>query len=133
MKLATSPKKSHEKGTPKPAESASELEPSEGKAPSNPPRHLSRRMKAFWKSILATRKLEPHEEAIFLNACLSFDRAEAARKVLQQEGLTFNDRWGCPKARPEIAIEHDNRVVFAKLIKQLNLYLPEGWWPAGLR
>jgi phage terminase small subunit len=132
MKLPTSPKKNREKGTPKPAESASELETSEGQAPSNPPRHLSRRMKAFWKLIFATRKLEPHEEVIFLNACLSFDRAEAARKLLQENGLTYTDRFGQPRARPEISIERDNRLLFAKLIKQLNLYLPE-WWSAGLR
>jgi len=127
MKLPTSPKKNREKGTPKPAESASELETSEGQAPSNPPRHLSRRMKAFWRLIFATRKLEPHEEAIFLNACLSFDRAEAARKVLQKEGLTFVDRFGQPRSRPENLVEHNNRLLFARLLKQLNLDVRWPW------
>ncbi len=89
-------------------------------------------MKSFWAEIFATRKLEPHESAILLEACLAFDRGEGARKVLQHKGLMFNDRWGCPKARPEISIERDSRLLFAKLIKQLNLYLPAGW-TAGLR
>jgi hypothetical protein len=130
MNLGAWPKKGSDKGTPKPAESASELATSAGEAPSIPPRHLSRRMKAFWKLIFATRKLEPHEEAIFLNACLSFDRAEAARKVLQKEGLTYTDRFGQPRPRPEIAIERDSRLLFAKLVKQLNLG-PAGAWPWG--
>jgi hypothetical protein len=126
MKLTSLPLKNSEKSAPEPSKNASEVETSPPGGLSAPPRYLSKRMRALWTSIFATRKLEPHEAAILLEACLSFDRAEGARKVLEGTGLTFTDRFGQPRCRPEIAIERDNRIVFAKLIKQLNLYPPEG-------
>jgi hypothetical protein len=54
-------------------------------------------------------------------ACEAWDRAEQARELLLQHGLTFVDRFGQPHARPEIAIERDSRIAFARLLRELNL------------
>jgi hypothetical protein len=126
MKLATLPQKKTKKSAPEPSKSAPEVEMNALEGLSTAPRYLSKRMKTFWASILATRKLQPHEAAILLEACVSFDRAEAARKVLQK-GLTYTDRFGAPRPRPEIAVERESRLVFAKLIKQLDLHVHESW------
>lgn len=44
-----------------------------------------------------------------------------ARKALKEHGMTFIDRLGTPRARPEIAIERDSSISFARLIRELDL------------
>ena len=36
-------------------------------------------------------------------------------------GTTFIDRFGQPRARPEIAIERDSTIAFARLTRELDL------------
>jgi hypothetical protein len=43
-----------------------------------------------------------------------------AREALKG-GLTYEDRFGCPRARPEIAVERDSRIGFARLVRELGL------------
>ena len=93
-----------------------------------PPNHLSKKMKAFWISVFERKDLEPHEAMIFLKACEAHDRAEQARRILKREGLTYQDRFQQPRARPEVSIEYRSRASFAKLLGQINLYGPE-WMP----
>jgi hypothetical protein len=85
-------------------------------------------MKRLWLAVFERKDLAAHEAVIFLKACEAHDRAEQARRVLKREGLIYNDRFGQPKSRPEVAIERDNRAAFAKLIRQLNLDVPEKWF-----
>jgi hypothetical protein len=54
-------------------------------------------------------------------AAEAWDRAEQAREAIAQHGMTFMDRFGQPHARPEIAIERDNRIAFARLLRELAL------------
>jgi phage terminase small subunit len=93
-----------------------------------PPNHLSKKMKAFWISVFERKDLEPHEAMIFLKACEAHDRAEQARRILKREGLTYQDRFQQPRARPDVSIEYRGRATFAKLLGQINLYGPE-WMP----
>lgn len=44
--------------------------------------------------------------------------------MLAKKGLTYTDRYGCPKSRPEVAIERDARISFARLIRELSLSEP---------
>ena len=66
----------------------------------------------------------------------AWDRAEEARKAVQRHGLTYDTRLGEPRARPEVAIERDARLGFARLLRELDLdmELPsEGRRVPGLR
>jgi phage terminase small subunit len=94
------------------------------KTPS-PPAHLSKKMKKFWISIFQSKILKPHETLIFLKACEAHDRAEQARRVLKDKGLTFIDCFNSPRTRPEVAIERDSRVAFARLLATIYLYKSE--------
>jgi hypothetical protein len=69
-------------------------------------------------------ELEEHHTRLLVFACQAFDRAEQAREILAREGLTFEDRFGCPHARPEVAVERDSRLAFARLIRELDLDIP---------
>jgi phage terminase small subunit len=58
-------------------------------------------------------------------AAESWDRCQQARQAIQKHGLTFDDRFGTPKARPEVAIERDSRLAFARLLRELALDVSE--------
>jgi len=95
----------------------------EAETPPAPP-HLSRRMKEFWASTFSSKKLQPHQVLILTKALEAYDRAEQARRLLKKNGLTFDDRFGQPRSRPEVAVERDNKALFAKLLQQIHLHDP---------
>ena len=62
------------------------------------------------------------DERRLLTACAeSWDRLQQAREALAANGLTYLDRYGAPRSRPEVAIERDSRIAFARLLRQLDL------------
>lgn len=88
-----------------------------------PPRHLSRSSKALWRRLVADYALdgEPHALETLRLACEALDRCEEARKALAQHGTTYVDRFGSPKARPEVAIERDARIAAMRAFRELSL------------
>ena len=91
------------------------------KSPQRAPKHLSRASAALWRRTLRSHRLEPHDVQLLKLLCEALDATEAARKVLAEDGTTFLDRFGCPKPRPEVAIERDSRIAAARLVRQLRL------------
>ena len=99
------------------------------------PAHLESATAAWWLSVVTTWELDEHHVRLLTLASEAFDRAVAARKIIARRGLTFKDRWGQPKPRPEVAIERDARIAFARLLRELDLDVdppPEGRRPPPL-
>jgi len=65
--------------------------------------------------------MEQHHQKLLTLACEAWDRCQQAREALAEHGLTFEDRFGQPRPRPEVAIERDSRMSFARLVRQLAL------------
>jgi phage terminase small subunit len=86
------------------------------------PDHLSAAMRAFWEATFEQRRLQMFQIHLLEKACESYDRAEAARKILDTDGLTFLDRFNQPRARPECNVEAVARAQFMKLITAVGLY-----------
>ena len=86
-----------------------------------PPRHFSPASKKWWKGIVQTYFLESHHLRLLQGACESWDRAQQAREVLKSEGLTFASHNGDVKPRPEVAVERDSMIRFARLCRELRL------------
>ena len=86
-----------------------------------PPKHLRPSTKQWWSSVVAEFELEPHHIRLLTLAAESWDRCVQAREALEQQGLTFTDKHGQPKARPEVVIERDSRIAFARLLRELAL------------
>jgi phage terminase small subunit len=86
-----------------------------------PPPHLSKETAAWWTEVLAEYDFEGHHIKLLQKACESWDRSEMARKAILKFGLTFEDRFGSPHARPEIAIERDSRIAFARLVREIGM------------
>jgi hypothetical protein len=69
--------------------------------------------------------LEQHTDRLLVMAASTYDRWEQAREVLDREGPVYLDALGQPKPRPEVAIERDTRIAFARLIREAD-YEGEG-------
>lgn len=89
------------------------------------PGHLKTTTKAWFAAVLAEYALEPHHVRLLTLAAEAWDRCCAARQILDRDGLTYLDRFDAPRARPEIAIERDSRIAFARLIRELGLDVSE--------
>jgi len=70
---------------------------------------------------MAESGLEEHHVRLLTLAAEAWDRAQEARVALAQHGTTYTDRFGQPRARPEVNIERDARIAFARLLRELDL------------
>lgn len=86
-----------------------------------PPQHLATPTRRWWSSVVADYHLEPHHIRLLTLAAEAWDVCTKAREALAEHGLTFTDRFGCPKPRPEVAIERDSRLGFARMLRELSL------------
>ncbi len=85
------------------------------------PAHLRPSTRTWWLQVHRDFALEAHHTKLLTLAGEAWDRCAAARKILDRDGLTFADRFGQPKPRPEVAIERDSRVAFARMLRELGL------------
>jgi phage terminase small subunit len=78
--------------------------------------------------------LDSHHVRLLTKACEAWDRSERAREALAKYGMTYEDRFGAPRSRPEVAIERDSRLAFARLVRELGLdvALPSDTRPPAL-
>jgi phage terminase small subunit len=69
-----------------------------------PPKHLRAATKTWFSDVCQQYELEPHHIRLLTLACNAWDRCEQAREILAKDSMTYLDRWGAPRARPEVAI-----------------------------
>lgn len=86
-------------------------------------KHLSTASAAFYRSIITDYDLDEHHRVLLVKACESLDRIEEARALIVEEGLTYRDRFGGLKPNPACAIERDNKMLVARLFRELGLDL----------
>jgi phage terminase small subunit len=95
------------------------------------PRHLRPATRKWFKSVAERFEMDEHHFRLLQLAGEAFDRGCQAREALAEFGLTYADRYGGVKARPEIAIERDSRIGFARMLKELGIDSVEPPAPAG--
>jgi hypothetical protein len=78
-------------------------------------------MRRWFRSVCEGYVLEEHHIKMLVHAAECWDRATEARRALEKHGLTFVDRFGCPRSRPEAAIERDQKIIFSRLVRELDL------------
>src|SRR5262245_41983172 len=86
-----------------------------------PPGHLRATTRKWWSNVCESYDLEPHHLMILTLAAETWDEVYAAREIVAKQGQTFIDRFGQPKDRPEVGIQQNGRLTFAKLIRELGL------------
>jgi len=100
------------------------------------PGHLREPTRRWWRQVASDYVLEPHHLRLLTLAGSAWDRCQQARVAIAEHGLIFLDRFGQPHSRPEIGIERDSRLAFARLLRELDLDIepPAGnSRPPGLR
>src|SRR5215213_55059 len=100
------------------------------------PQHLQPETRAWFDHVAAEYVLEQHHLRLLTLACEAWDRGVAAREAIEKHGLTTEDRFGFPRPRPEVAIERDARIAFARLCRELDLdaeALPSSPRPPALK
>lgn len=97
------------------------------------PKHLRPETAKWFRGVLAAWELEMHHVMLLLIAAEAWDRAQQAADALAQEGTTYIDRFGAPHARPEVKIERDSRITYARMLRELDLDLEPPKPPAGRR
>jgi phage terminase small subunit len=101
-----------------------------------PPAHLRPETRQWWAQVCHEYvDLEGHHLKLLSLAAEAWDRCAEAREAIAEHGLTFVDRLGTPRARPEVAIERDSRIAFARLLRELALDVaaPDDSRPPALR
>lgn len=95
----------------------------ESKASSQPrpPKHLQKSTAKWFRSVVDEWDLEDHHVRILTLAAEAWDQIQLCREVIAEGGHTFQDRFQQPKERPEVAIMHNARLAFARLIRELDL------------
>ena len=91
------------------------------KKPIKAPAHLTEATQKWFEAVVDGYDLEQHHVRLLTLAGEAWDRSQQAREALAEHGLTFVDRFGAPHARPEVAIERDSRIAFARLVRELDL------------
>jgi hypothetical protein len=81
------------------------------------PKHLRPSTRVWFQSVLEDYALDPHHVKLLTAAAECWDRLVGAREAIDKFGTTYIDRFNCPRARPEVAIERDCRIQFARLIR----------------
>jgi phage terminase small subunit len=89
------------------------------------PKHLKPATKRWAVGVLTDYVLEPHHVKILVAAAEAWDRYQQARVALAEHGLTFLDRFGAPRSRPELAVERDARISFLRAVRELALDVDE--------
>ena len=85
------------------------------------PVHLRPETQKWFRSVLSDFDLDPHHVHLLTLAAEALDQAHGAREMLDANGQTFTDRFGQPKARPEVDILQNSRIAFARLLRELAL------------
>lgn len=87
-----------------------------------PPDHLSERAKALWKSIGPTHARSLERQQLFRSALECLDRVDAARQLIQAEGLVSKTEGsGVRHTHPCVKVEREARAQFTKLWQVLDL------------
>lgn len=85
------------------------------------PAHLAMATRRWWSAVTADFDLEDHHVRLLTLAAGAWDRAEQARETIATEGAFYSNRHGEPRAHPACAVERDSRVLFARLLRELDL------------
>lgn len=89
--------------------------------PIKAPKHLRAATRKWFERVLNDYQLEPHHVRLLQLAGEAWDRCQEAREALKKHGMTFENKYGETKIRPEAIIEKDSRIAFARLVRELNL------------
>src|SRR3972149_337886 len=86
-----------------------------------PPTHLRASTRRWWSEVVASFELESHHLRLLTLAAEAWDRCEQARETIAESGMFYTTKGGEPRRHPAVQVEHDSRITFARLLRELAL------------
>jgi hypothetical protein len=86
-----------------------------------PPAYLKPATRDWFSHVLSEYELDQHHIRLLTLAAESWDRGQEARRAIEEHGITYVDRFGAPRKRPEISVEAESRIAFARILRELDL------------
>ena len=87
------------------------------------PGHLSMEARGWWDRITSEWEMEESSLMILQSALESFDRMREAQKIIRDEGIIVQDRFGQARKNPACDVERDAKGSMLRALKSLNLDL----------
>ena len=81
----------------------------------------SKEARKLYSDTVAAFELDEHDHQTLCLACDSLDRISTAKMVLSELGDFIKDRYGGIKANPASRELQQNKVIYARLIRELKL------------
>jgi len=76
----------------------------------------------FYRGVLSDYEIsETHDLQLLAEASACIDRVYESRAEIEKAGAFFRDRFGQPREHPAHKTERDNKILFARLLRELNL------------
>jgi phage terminase small subunit len=89
------------------------------------PKGLKVAGRKFWKKVLNEYELaDSHDLERLSMACKCLDTLADAEKRVDTDGLFSVNRYGATVEHPGVKMIRDNRMLFVKIIRELNLDIP---------
>jgi hypothetical protein len=76
---------------------------------------------SLFAQVVADYELDEHHLRLLTLAGEAWDRGQQARTEIEKFGITYVDRFGAPRKRPEVSIEAESRISFARILREIDL------------
>jgi phage terminase small subunit len=88
----------------------------------NPPAHLSAEACTLWRRLRRDFVIDDGAGLALLRcACEALDRAQAARRQIDQDGALIDGRFGQRRAHPLLTVERDARAAMIMALRAMRL------------
>jgi phage terminase small subunit len=87
----------------------------------NPPDYLKPATRDWMNYVLSEYSLDQHHFRLLTLAAEAWETGQAARAEIAKHGAVYLDRFNAPRKRPEVSIQAEARIAFAKIIRELDL------------
>lgn len=89
------------------------------------PKGINSKGRKFWRKVLSEYELaDAHDLERLAMACKCLDTLADAEERVKLDGLFSINRYGSTVEHPGIKMIRDNRMLFVKIIRELNLDIP---------
>jgi hypothetical protein len=86
-----------------------------------PPAYLKRETRDWIDYVLSQYTLDQHHFRLLTLAAEAWETGQEARAAIAIHSAVYVDRFGAPRKRPEVSIQAEARIAFARILRELDL------------
>jgi phage terminase small subunit len=86
-----------------------------------PPTYLKSETRDWINYVLSEYDLDQHHFRLLTLAAEAWETGQEARAAIAKHSAVYMDRFNAPRKRPEVSIQAEARIAFARLLRELDL------------